>query len=88
MAPFDVTGPSYGAVESGQHNEEERYRLLCDSEEEPSSETDSTDEVQEGVRKIEAINLTWTTRSLIIAYVRCVVCIVLLMTVLTREASS
>lgn len=74
MAPFDVTGPSYGTVESGQHNEEERYRLLHDSEAEPfSSETDSTDEVQEGVRKIEAINLTWTTRSLIIAYIRCVV---------------
>lgn len=32
----------------------------------------SEDEVQEGVRKIEAINLTWTTRSLIIAYIRLV----------------
>lgn len=35
-----------------------------------SSEADSTDGMQEGVRKIEAINLTWTARSLIIAYIR------------------
>ena len=75
MAPLDVsTGPSYGTVASTQHIEEERYRLLQDPEEESlSGETDSTDDVQEGVRKIEAISLTWTTRSLIIAYVRYVV---------------
>lgn len=76
MVPLDVsTGPSYGTVDqSGQSSDEERDRLLHESEVEPlQSETDSTDEVQEGVRKIEAINLTWTTRSLIVAYVRCVI---------------
>ncbi|KAL3467421.1 major facilitator superfamily domain-containing protein [Aspergillus heterothallicus] len=34
-----------------------------------ASAVTSVDSVQEGVRKIEAINLTWTTRSLAIAYV-------------------
>lgn len=80
MAPLDVSaGPSYGTVDqTEQHNDEEMENLLLhDSEAEgefPPSEVASTttDEVQEGVRKIEAINLTWTTRSLIIAYVRCV----------------
>ncbi|KAJ5234302.1 uncharacterized protein N7469_003470 [Penicillium citrinum] len=51
----------------------ERNRLLQDDHhyhpEGEESEVSSLDEAQEGVRKIEAINMTWTTRSLIIAYV-------------------
>lgn len=71
MAPLDVSsGPSYGTVEqTEQSNDDEREQLL--SETDPiASEVDSIDGLQEGVQKIEAINLTWTTRSLIIAYVR------------------
>lgn len=79
------SGPSYGAIENehshGQshdcdrdHDHDyERDRLLQDEyqyqTEGEDSEISSLDEAQEGVRKIEAINMTWTTRSLIIAYV-------------------
>jgi len=35
-----------------------------------SSGLSTPDETQEGVRKIEAINMTWTTRSLMVAYIR------------------
>lgn len=59
-------------VERGE--QAERNRLLQDNQQyDPQgeeSEVSSLDEAQEGVRKIEAINMTWTTRSLIIAYVR------------------
>lgn len=78
------SGPSYGAIENehghGQSHDRdhdhdyERDRLLQDEyqyqTEGEDSEISSLDEAQEGVRKIEAINMTWTTRSLIIAYVR------------------
>lgn len=52
--------------------EHEREQLL---EEEYETEGESSgvstlDGTQEGVRKIEAINMTWTTRSLIVAYIR------------------
>lgn len=43
-----------------------------DESDDEDSDTGSENEVQEGVRKIEAINLTWTTRTLIIAYIRLV----------------
>lgn len=71
MAPLDVdSGPSYGTVDRTEGADDgERERLLPESDS-TDIETSSTDEVQEGVRKIEAINMTWTTRSLIIAYVR------------------
>lgn len=71
MAPLDVdSGPSYGTVDRTERDEDgERERLIPESDS-TDIETSSTDEVQEGVRKIEAINMTWTTRSLIIAYVR------------------
>ena len=73
MAPLDVSsGPSYGTVDQmeRQPNDDEREQLLVSETDPTLSEVDSTDDVQEGVRKIEAINLTWTTRSLIIAYIR------------------
>lgn len=73
MAPLDVSsGPSYGTVDQieRQPNDEEREQLLVSETDPTTSEADFTDDVQEGVRKIEAINLTWTTRSLVIAYVR------------------
>lgn len=77
-------GPSYGAIEQEHagdrdtHRDQDQDRLLQDEYHYQSeyqtdgedSEISSLDEAQEGVRKIEAINMTWTTRSLIIAYVR------------------
>lgn len=52
--------------------EHEQEQLLQDGyeTEDESSGVSTLDEAQEGVRKIEAINMTWTTRSLIVAYVR------------------
>lgn len=66
---------SYGTVDQENGNDDEREELLHESFETETSfsEGDSADELQDGVRKIEAINLTWTTRSLTIAYVRFVV---------------
>lgn len=74
------SGPSYGAIEQENdrgrdtHRDQERDRLFQDEyhyeTDGEDSEISSLDEAQEGVRKIEAINMTWTTRSLIIAYVR------------------
>lgn len=70
--------PSYGTNNSDRHmGDHEEDRLLrssleceVDDEIEDSASGDAyADEVQEGVRKIEAINQTWTQRSLIIAYV-------------------
>lgn len=67
------SGPSYGALDRGeQHGDDERDRLLHEEAEVGSSGIETPDEIQDGVRKIEAINLTWTTRSLVIAYVRSV----------------
>ncbi|GES64431.1 siderophore iron transporter mirC [Aspergillus terreus] len=65
------SGPSYGTIDPMAHqNEEEGDRLLQTGYESDGhgSETTSDDSVQEGVRKIEAISLTWTTRSLVVAY--------------------
>ena len=78
MPQIDVrSGPSYGTLDSDpmeQHTEDEGDRLLRQGYETDGHASDSTseDSIQEGVRKIEAINLTWTTKSLIIAYIRCV----------------
>ncbi|OJJ30672.1 hypothetical protein ASPWEDRAFT_121259 [Aspergillus wentii DTO 134E9] len=66
------SGPSYGTLDQMERrNEEERDQLLEGGYDEcgNNSETESLDSVQEGVRKIEAINMTWTTRSLIVAYI-------------------
>ncbi|KAJ5605750.1 hypothetical protein N7510_008531 [Penicillium lagena] len=65
--------PSYGAIEqtiSAMDNDAERD-LLLEVEDDDSSGTSTPLEggVQEGVQKIEAISLTWTTRTLIVAYV-------------------
>lgn len=72
------SGPSYGTLDGMQHpddDDEEQGQLLRNgylSEGNHDSDASSVDEAQEGVRKIEAINLTWTTRTLIIAYIRLV----------------
>lgn len=75
------SGPSYGAIEQRDHignMDEERDQLLQngfvnENENEGESELSSIEtegEAQEGVLKIEAINMTWTTRSLMVAYIR------------------
>lgn len=68
-------GPSYGAIPREENHtsmDYERDQLLQDGYETDGDPSDSStiDEAQEGVRKIEAINMTWTTRSLMIAYIR------------------
>lgn len=70
------SGPSYGAIEQQNGNgnmEEEQNQLLQNGYETDDGELSSveaSDEAQEGILKIEAINMTWTPRSLMIAYVR------------------
>lgn len=58
--------------EEANMEEYEREQLLQEEYETEgeSSAVSTLSETQEGVRKIEAINMTWTTRSLIVAYVR------------------
>ncbi|RAL12135.1 siderochrome-iron transporter MirC [Aspergillus homomorphus CBS 101889] len=64
---------SYGTIDQmEQYNDEEGEHLLQAGYEAGGHDSDvesSGESIQEGVRKIEAINLTWTTRSLIIAYI-------------------
>lgn len=68
------SGPSYGTMEHEEANieEVERDHLLQEEYETEgeSSAVSTLSETQEGVRKIEAINMTWTTRSVIVAYIR------------------
>lgn len=75
------SGPSYGTLDNMQDRNDEEDQLLRDGylsegrhddDDDDDDDVDSESEVQEGVRKIEAINLTWTTRTLIIAYIRLV----------------
>jgi hypothetical protein len=69
------SGPSYGTIEheNAKMNTERDQLLQDDHEAEGQSDELSTlEEMQEGVRKIEAINLTWTTKSVMVAYVRLV----------------
>lgn len=50
----------------------EREQLLQNDREveaQPSG-ISTPDEMQDGVQKIEAINMTWTTKSLMVAYIR------------------
>lgn len=67
------SGPSYGAIEhEDARMEDERDQLLQDDYEVEgqASGLSTPDDMQEGVQKIEAINLTWTTKSLMVAYIR------------------
>ncbi|KAG0160297.1 hypothetical protein PDIDSM_7824 [Penicillium digitatum] len=66
------SGPSYGAIEhEDARMEDERDQLLQDDYEVEgqASGLSTPDDMQEGVQKIEAINLTWTTKSLMVAYI-------------------
>ncbi|KAJ5123539.1 hypothetical protein N7448_009636 [Penicillium atrosanguineum] len=65
------TGPSYGTIEQDNNMDAERDQLLADGYDTQGEESDlsTPDETQEGVRKIEAINMTWTSKSLLVAYV-------------------
>jgi hypothetical protein len=66
------TGPAYGTIEQDNNMDAERDQLLADGYDTQGEESglSTPDETQEGVRKIEAINMTWTTKSLLVAYVR------------------
>lgn len=76
------SGPSYGALDTDEQimdREDQRllYGAFADGEQEDRHyDTDddltSESEVQEGVRKIEAISRTWTQRALVVAYLRLV----------------
>lgn len=71
------SGPSYGTINNMEQPppEDEGDQLLQaghESDGHGSITTGDDDSVQEGVRKIEAINMTWTTRSLVVAYMRLV----------------
>lgn len=78
MPHIDIrSGPSYGTLDNmeQQRNDEEGDRLLHGesgylSERNLDGDDSSVAEVQEGVRKIEAINMTWTSRTLVVAYIR------------------
>lgn len=77
MPHIDIrSGPSYGTLDNmEQQRNDEGDRLLHGdngylSERNHDSDDSSVDEVQEGVRKIEAINMTWTSRTLVVAYIR------------------
>ncbi|CAG8001417.1 unnamed protein product [Penicillium salamii] len=63
------SGPSYGTMEPDM--EHEREQLLRNENEVEGQTTGQSapDDIQEGVQKIEAINLTWTAKSLMVAYV-------------------
>jgi hypothetical protein len=77
--PLILPTISYGTINTQRHmgDQEEDHLLRRSSlEYEIDDGIDGSelgganpDEVQEGVRKIEAINKTWTQRSLIIAYI-------------------
>ncbi|KAJ0417028.1 siderophore iron transporter mirC [Aspergillus carlsbadensis] len=63
---------AYGTFDDMRRDtEHEGENLLPEGDEsdDGASAVTSVDSVQEGVRKIEAINLTWTTRTLAVAYV-------------------
>lgn len=73
MPLLEPGSTAYGTFDDmRQDTEAEGDRLIQEGYESDDgrSAVTSIDSVQEGVRKIEAINLTWTTRSLIIAYIR------------------
>ncbi|KAL4964681.1 siderochrome-iron transporter MirC [Aspergillus stella-maris] len=66
------TSATYGTFHDDdmrRDTEAEGERLLTADGYVSDDASSTVDSVQEGVRKIEAINLTWTTKSLIIAYI-------------------
>lgn len=73
MPLLEPGATAYGTFDDMRRDtEDEGDRLLTEGYVSDGDDKSSIDSVQEGVRKIEAINLTWTTRTLIIAYIRCV----------------
>ncbi|KAL4760516.1 siderochrome-iron transporter MirC [Aspergillus foveolatus] len=72
MPLLEPSATAYGTFgDMRRDTEDEGERLLTDGyvSDDDGSAVTSVDSVQEGVRKIEAINITWTTRSLVIAYI-------------------
>ncbi|KAL4901900.1 hypothetical protein BDW74DRAFT_67763 [Aspergillus multicolor] len=73
MPLLEPATTAYGTFgDMRRDTEEEGERLLTTDgyvSDDGGSAVTSVDSVQEGVRKIEAINMTWTTRSLVIAYI-------------------
>ncbi|CBF79472.1 hypothetical protein AN7485.2 [Aspergillus nidulans FGSC A4] len=72
MPLLEPSATAYGTFgDMRPDTEDEGERLLTDGyvSDDDGSAVTSVDSVQEGVRKIEAINITWTTRSLVIAYI-------------------
>ncbi|KAE8134638.1 major facilitator superfamily domain-containing protein [Aspergillus pseudotamarii] len=66
------SGPSYGTLDQMERRDQHEGEQLLPAgyeSDDHGSEITSDDSVQEGVRKIEAISLTWTTKSLVVAYV-------------------
>ncbi|OGM46252.1 siderophore iron transporter mirC [Aspergillus bombycis] len=66
------SGPSYGTLDQMERRDQHEGEQLLPAgyeSDDHGSEITSDDSMQEGVRKIEAINLTWTTKSLVVAYV-------------------
>lgn len=73
MPLLEPSATAYGTFgDMRRDTEDEGERLLTDGyvSDDDGSAVTSVVSVQEGVRKIEAINITWTTRSLVIAYIR------------------
>jgi hypothetical protein len=73
MPLLEPGATAYGTFDDMRRDtEHEGENLLPEGYEsdDGASAVTSVDSVQEGVRKIEAINLTWTTRTLAIAYIR------------------
>ena len=66
QAPLDVEGSVSGKVRP------EKADGKIPDEDVRSEHSDSSDETQAGVKRIEAISTTWTTLSLVIAYIGCV----------------
>lgn len=64
------SGPSYGTMECDLDNEREQLLQNDREVEAQPSGILTPDEMQDGVQKIEAINMTWTTKSLMVAYIR------------------
>ncbi|BCS30258.1 siderochrome-iron transporter MirC [Aspergillus puulaauensis] len=70
MPLLEPGATAYGTFDDMRRDtEDEGDRLLTEGYVSDGDDKSSIDSVQEGVRKIEAINLTWTTRTLIIAYI-------------------
>lgn len=81
------SGPSYGTLDQMERRDQHEGEQLLPAgyeSDDHGSEITSDDSVQEGVRKIEAISLTWTTKSLVVAYVRYVRYVLCELVVLTR----